>query len=145
MPDELFSHNHTIDIRAIADVQQHVRDAGSRGLFKRRENAPYAVDFLFHLLLLLPHQIPRALIVYYRRVVIWAIARRGESHIPKFVYHVTLRMPMLILSISEDLDKLLKNCRLTSVALLSKLGRVMIMTVDLSIVFIVAVLSTKDR
>lgn len=52
---------------------------------------------------------------------------------------------MLILSISEDLDKLLKNCRLTSVALLSKLGGVMIMAVNLSIVFVVAVLSTKDR
>lgn len=50
---------------------------------------------------------------------------------------------MLILSISEDLDKLLKNCRLTSVALLSELGGVMIMAVDLSIVLIVAVLSTE--
>lgn len=51
---------------------------------------------------------------------------------------------MLVLSISEDLDKLLKNCRLTSVALLRELGGVMVMAVNLSVVFIVAVLSTKD-
>lgn len=51
---------------------------------------------------------------------------------------------MLILSISEDLDKLLKNCRLTSVALLSELGGVVIVTVDLAIVFVVAVLRAKD-
>lgn len=51
---------------------------------------------------------------------------------------------MLVLPIPEDLDKLLKNCRLTSVAFLSKLGGVVIMAVDLPIVLIVAVLSAKD-
>lgn len=51
---------------------------------------------------------------------------------------------MLVLSISEDLNKLLKNCCLTSVTLLGELGGVMIMAIDLSIVFVVTVLSTKN-
>lgn len=51
---------------------------------------------------------------------------------------------MLVLAVTEDLDKLLKNCRLTSVAFLSKLGGVVIMTVDLSVMLIVAVLSAED-
>lgn len=51
---------------------------------------------------------------------------------------------MLVLSISENLDKLLKNCRLTSVALLRELGGVVIVTVDLAVMFIVAVLCAKN-
>lgn len=50
---------------------------------------------------------------------------------------------MLVLSVAEYLDKLLKYCRLASVALLCKLGGVVIVTIDLPIVLVVAVLSAK--
>lgn len=51
---------------------------------------------------------------------------------------------MLILAVAEDLDKLLKNCCLTSVTFLRKLGGVVIMAVNLPVVFVVAVLSAED-
>jgi len=50
---------------------------------------------------------------------------------------------MLILSISKDLDKLLKNRGLTSIASLCKLSGVVVMTIDLAVVFVVAILSPK--
>ena len=52
---------------------------------------------------------------------------------------------MLILSISQDLNKLLEDSSMTSITPLSKLCRVVIMTVDLIFVLIVAVLRPKDR
>jgi hypothetical protein len=52
-------------------------------------------------------------------------------------------MPMLVDSISIDFDKLLENGRLASIATLSKLRRVMVMTVDLSLMLIVAVLGPE--
>lgn len=51
---------------------------------------------------------------------------------------------MLVLSVTKDLDKLLKYCRLTSVAFLCKLSGVVVVTIDLPIVLIVAVLGPKD-
>lgn len=50
---------------------------------------------------------------------------------------------MLILTVAEYLNELLKNCCLAAVTSLSKLRRVMVMTVDLTIVFVVAVLRSK--
>lgn len=58
MPDESLRHENAVDIGAVADVEQHVGDAGGRRLFKGRQHAPDAVDLLLHLLLLDPHQIP---------------------------------------------------------------------------------------
>jgi hypothetical protein len=52
---------------------------------------------------------------------------------------------MLVLAITEDLDKLLENCGMTSMATLSELSRVMEMTVDLAIMFVVRVLSAEYR
>lgn len=51
---------------------------------------------------------------------------------------------MLVLTVTKNLDKLLKNCRLTSVTFLGKLGGVVVMAINLSIVLIVAVLGAKD-
>lgn len=51
---------------------------------------------------------------------------------------------MLILAVAKDFDKLLENCSLTAIAALSKLGRVMIVAVDFSVMFIVAVLGAED-
>jgi hypothetical protein len=53
-------------------------------------------------------------------------------------------MPVLVLSVAEDLDKLLEDSRLAAIAPLGKLGRVVVVTVDMSIVFVVAVLGAKD-
>jgi hypothetical protein len=51
---------------------------------------------------------------------------------------------MLILTVAEDFDKLFEDSRLTAVAALSEFGRVMIVAVYVSLMFIVAVLGTKD-
>lgn len=52
---------------------------------------------------------------------------------------------MLILTITINLDKLLEDRRLTSETALSKLCRVMVMTVDLPLMLVVAVLRSKYR
>jgi hypothetical protein len=50
---------------------------------------------------------------------------------------------MLVLPISENLDKLLENCGVTSVATLRKLSGVVEMAVDFALVFVVGVLGAK--
>jgi len=50
---------------------------------------------------------------------------------------------MLILSIPKYLDELLENGGLTAVASLGELGRVVVMTVNSAVVFVVTILSTK--
>lgn len=51
---------------------------------------------------------------------------------------------MLILTVAEDFDKLFEDSCLTAIASLSEFGRVMVVAVYVSFVFIVAVLCTKD-
>lgn len=51
---------------------------------------------------------------------------------------------MLVLPVAEDLDKLLKYCRVTSVALLGELGGIVVVAVNLGIMLIVAVLGAED-
>lgn len=50
---------------------------------------------------------------------------------------------MLVLPVAEDLDKLLKYCRVASIALLGELGGVVVMAVDLGIMLVVAVLGAE--
>lgn len=52
---------------------------------------------------------------------------------------------MLVLPISENLDKLLEDCSVTSMATLRKLSRVMEMAVDFALMFVVGVLGAKHR
>jgi hypothetical protein len=52
-------------------------------------------------------------------------------------------MPVLVLAVSEDFDKLLENRGLTPIAALSKPRRVMVMAINVSFVFIVAILGTE--
>lgn len=54
-------------------------------------------------------------------------------------------MPVLVLTVPEDLHKLLQYRGPASVTPLCKLRRVMVMTVDLPFVFVVAVLCTEHR
>lgn len=56
------------------------------------------------------------------------------------VYHVALRMPMLIDVVAVDLHELLEDCRFAPCALDRKPSRIVEMTVDLSAMFIVRVL-----
>ena len=51
---------------------------------------------------------------------------------------------MLVLSISENLDKLLENGRLAAIAPLGKLGRVVVVAVDTALVLVVAVRGAED-
>jgi len=44
---------------------------------------------------------------------------------------------MLVDTISEDLDELLKNRGMTAIALLRELGRVVVVAVDATLVFVV--------
>jgi hypothetical protein len=53
-------------------------------------------------------------------------------------------VPVLVLAVTEDLDKLLKNGGLASVTALGELGRVVVVAVDLAVVLVVAILGTKD-
>lgn len=53
-------------------------------------------------------------------------------------------MPMLILSIAEDFDELFENRSVTPMTSLSKLGRIMEVTIDLALVFVIRILGSKD-
>jgi hypothetical protein len=59
------------------------------------------------------------------------------------VNHVAFRMPMLVLSISENLNKLLQDGRLAPITPLGELGRIMVMAVNVSVMFVVAILSAE--
>jgi hypothetical protein len=52
---------------------------------------------------------------------------------------------MLILSIAENLNKLLQNRRLTPIAPLGELCGIVVVTVNLSIMLVIAILGAKDR
>lgn len=66
-----------------------------------------------------------------------------QPDIPVLVNHVTLWMPVLVLAIAEDFDKLLQNGCLAAVAALGKFCRIVIMAVDVSFVLVIAVLGAK--
>ena len=51
---------------------------------------------------------------------------------------------MLILTVSEYLDKLLENGRLAATTTLGVLRRIVVMAVDMSVVLVVAILSAED-
>lgn len=51
---------------------------------------------------------------------------------------------MLVLTISENFDKLLEDRRLTSIASLRKLGGIVVMAIDFAFVLIVAVRCSED-
>ncbi len=52
---------------------------------------------------------------------------------------------MLILTIAEDLDKLLQNRCMAPITPLSELCRVMVMAVHVPIVLVITILSAEDR
>lgn len=54
-------------------------------------------------------------------------------------------MPVLILTVPEDLDELLEDRCLTPIASLCELCRIMVMTVNLAFMLVVAVFSSENR
>lgn len=54
-------------------------------------------------------------------------------------------MPVLVLAVAVDLDELLEDGDLTPVAALSKLGRVVVVTVNVAVVLIIAILGAEYR
>jgi len=52
-------------------------------------------------------------------------------------------VPVLILAIAEDFDKLLENGILTTLAVLRKFGRIVVMAVHIAFVLIVAIFGSK--
>lgn len=146
MPYELLSYEDPIDIRAIADVQQHIGNASGRRLFESGEYAPYSIHLFFHLFFLNADIVPFFLSgIFSKKAFTMAVRTRGcQTHVPELVYHVAFWMPMLVLTISEYLDELLEDGGLTPIASLSKSGGVMVVAVDFPFVLVVAVLSAKD-
>lgn len=57
--------------------------------------------------------------------------------------HVTFWMPVLVLTVPEDLDELLKNGGLAAIAALRELGGIVIVAVHLAVVLVVAVLGAE--
>jgi hypothetical protein len=60
-----------------------------------------------------------------------------QAHIPVFVDHVTLGMPVLIDSIAKDFDELLQDGGLTAVTALREFGRIVVVAVDAAFMFVV--------
>lgn len=60
------------------------------------------------------------------------------------VNHVTLWVPVFVLAVTINLDKLLQDRRPTSCTLDGVVERIVIVTVDLAIMFVIGVLGTKD-
>lgn len=70
--------------------------------------------------------------------------RRGKANIPKFMDHVALGVPMLVLAIAIYLDKLLKDSSPATVAALSELRGVVVVAIHIAIVFVVTVLGAEN-
>jgi len=120
MPDETLGNQDAVDVRSVAHVQEHVGNAGSRRLLKGREDAPNPIDFFLHALLLVTDELP-----FGRVIGLWSsgedVRSLSQADVPKLVYHVALRVPVLVLPVSENLDKLLQDGCLAAVALLGML------------------------
>src|SRR3569833_57374 len=142
MPDESLCHHDAVDIGTIAHVQEHVRDASRRGLFKGGEHTPYPVDLLFHLLLCISHQTASCGFVEVLGGP-WVFVRGCQADVPELVDHVALGMPVLVLAVPEDLDNLLEDGGLAAIAPLCELGRIVVVAVYLAVMLVIAVLSTE--
>ena len=57
--------------------------------------------------------------------------------------HVALGVPVLVLTIPKDFDKLLQYGSLAAAAALGELRRVVIVTIYLTVVFVIAILRSK--
>lgn len=138
MADEAFRDKDTFDVRAVTNVKKHIRNTCSGRLLEGRQNAPDLVHLFFHNIFFIPDPVAFLICSIHIRVG-WfqLLAGRRKANIPEFVNHVALRMPMLILAIAEDFHELFQNGGMTAVASLSKLSRIMVMTVHFVFVLVI--------
>lgn len=54
-------------------------------------------------------------------------------------------MPVLVLSIAEDLNKLFQDGGMATITLLCKLCRIMVVTIYIPFMFIIGILCSKNR
>ena len=144
MPDKTLGNEHPINVRAVADVKEHIRNTRSGRLFKRGQHAPNTVHLLFHTFLFRPYRLSCGIILWFCWDLLGRVARLTKSDVPEFVNHVAFRMPVLILAVAKNLNKLLEDCSLAAIAPLCVLRRVVVVAVHISFVLLVAVLGSKD-
>lgn len=146
MSYEFFCNHDSVDIRTVADVQEHIGYTRCGRFLEGGQYTPYSINLLLHLFLVMFDHIPFFLgSVLIQLIIIAGIgARRSQADVPELVYHVALGMPMLILPVSKDLDELLENGSLTASTPLCELRGVMVMAVHFPFVFVVAILCAKD-
>ena len=66
-----------------------------------------------------------------------------QAYVPIFVDHVTLGMPVLVLTVAVNLDELFEDCVVAAMATLGEAGRIVIMAINLALVLVVAVLRAE--
>lgn len=145
--DEFLGGHDAVDIGAVADMQQHVGDACGRLLLKGGQGLPDPVDLCFNLLFLLSYVVADGvcgLAFCSVEALDDGLAGRVQAHIPVLVDHVAFRVPVLVLAIAVDFDKLLENGSLAAIAALGKLGGVVVVAVDAALVLVVAVGGAED-
>lgn len=146
MVDEFLRHDDSFNVGAITDVEQHFRYTARRGLFEAGQDAPDSKHALLDSVLLFADAV--AFLIRHVDIdlgTLKLLAPGSQPDVPELVDHVAFRVPVLVGTISEKLDKLLQDGSLAAVAPLGKLRGIVIVTIDLPVVFVVAVLCTKDR
>lgn len=144
MGDKSLCDENTFRVCTVAHIQEHVRDACRGRLFKTRKDTPNLVNLLLHDVFFLANPVP--VLIGGIKVLLRRLQRLtcgGKADIPKFVDHIALRMPVLILTIAEDFDKLFQDRSVTTMTALGELGGVMEMAVDLAFMLVIGVLCTK--
>lgn len=145
--DELLGGHDAVHVGAVADMEQHIGDAGGGLLLEGGERLPDPVDLGLNLLFLLAHGFTHSfggIALGILPALRDGLPRRVQTHIPVLVDHVALWVPVLVLAIAEDFDELLEDGRLAAVAALCELGRVVVVAVDAALVLIVAVRGAED-
>lgn len=146
MCDEFFRSHDTVHVCAIANMQQHIGDASGRLFLKARERAPDPKHFFLDLFLAVTHG-PTHLfgrVIFGHWLLLIEFVGLVEAYVPVLVDHVALGVPVLVLAVAKYLDKLLENGGMASVASLRKSGRVVVVAVDISFMFVVAILGAKN-
>lgn len=106
--DEALRDKDAFDVGSVANVEEHVRDTRGGRLLESRKDAPYFINFLLHDFLFVPDSV--ALLNSRVRIRIGGLqwlASGSKADVPELVDHVTFGVPVLILTVAEDLDELL--------------------------------------
>lgn len=145
MDNEPTGGQNSIEVCSVADVEQHIRDASGGPLLKSRQRLPDPVDTLFNPLLLQTDVFSQFIRIFFscQRLFDHGLAGGMQTHVPELVNHVALRVPMLVLAVTENLNELFQNGGLAPVTALSEFCGIMEMAVYAAVVLIIAVLRPK--